>query len=101
MRYLVSAFVAKLPDQCFCGKATWPAYMPDPLGGGKYLMVFSPIFWPQDADLTDFEKIIFFISGTVSSFGDFAAENKPVLWEGMIWVAWHVSKLTPSQVSFC
>ena len=79
----------------------YKAYMPDPQLGEKShgnsadLMVFQrgmPIS-------LFFKKInVFLISSTYSSFWDVTAENKPILWEGMIWVDWHVSKIIPS---FC
>ena len=72
---------------------------------GKNLMVFPSILWSYYGGCRSHrfwkKKIFFLISGTFDSFWDIAAGNKPILWEGMIWVGWHVSKLTPSQVSFC
>ena len=57
------------------------------LAGGKITWYFRRSYGLRagDADLTVFEKIIFFfISVTFCSFWEFAAENKPILWEGMI-----------------
>ena len=73
---------------------------------GKNLMVFPPISWSyggggRSHSFWKKKKTFFFlISSTFGSFLDVAAGNKPILWEGTIWAAWHVSKLTPSQVSF-
>ena len=97
-QYLVH-IISPVTDNC----SSW-TYMPDPPPEEKShsisanLMVLRrgmPI--PQVL-----KKLIFLLSSTFGSFWDLAGKNKPILWGGdTIWVAWHVSKWTPSQVSFC
>ena len=67
-------------------------------GGGKISWYFHRSYGLREGMLISriLNKSIFLISGTFGSFWDVAAENKPILWEGTIWVAWHISKLTPS-----
>ena len=87
---------------CRSGFSSMSSYVLDRLPGGKISWYFS---WSYGltkgvADLKVFEKTLL-ISSTFGSFWDVAAEKKPTFWEGTIWAAWHVSKLTTSQEAFC